>query len=106
MTGSFLFFGSPFWAGVGWWYPPPADEDSGARLLFAVEPEDAAVYLDGHLLGTASQITSEEPDGIPVAPGSHSVEVVRPGLPGASRHVEVEPGQNRTVEISLAAERS
>jgi hypothetical protein len=96
-SGEWIFFGAPFWGGLGWWYPdagpnveapdeyppdepeygpdgaiPPdaAPEDSDAdeqeadepenaaasdrgMLTFAIEPDDAAVYVDGHLLGTA-----------------------------------------------------
>ena len=97
---AFLFLGTPFWTGVGGWYPPEEGED-GAWLVFAVEPEDAAVYLDGRLLGVAAAIAEEAPEGVAVAPGPHTVEVVRPGLPGSSREIEIEPGQRQTVEISL-----
>jgi hypothetical protein len=112
----------PFWGGLGWWYSdcvagdvfpeyaPFDDEDpdageeapesAGSRLIFDVEPEDAVVYVDGRLLGTADQVGGSL-RGVPVEPGRHTLDVLRPGYRGWSKEIEIGPGATRSVGITL-----
>lgn len=143
-SGEWIFFGAPFWGGLGWWYPdagpyvgapdeyPPdereygpdgaiapdaAPEDSDAdeqdadepeipavsdraMMTFAVQPDDAVVYVDGHLLGTAEEV-GRTLRGVPVSPGTHTISVTRPGLPEWSSEVDLASGESRKVEVSL-----
>jgi PEGA domain len=143
-SGEWIFFGAPFWGGLGWWSPdagpyveapdeytpddreygpdgtvPPdsetdesdADEQDAeepevpeasdlAMLTFAVQPDDAAVYVDGHLLGTAEEV-GRTLRGVPVSPGTHTISVTGPGLREWSSEVEVATGESRKVEVSL-----
>ena len=76
---------------------PPA---GGSLLTFSVEPEDAAVYLDGHLLGTGEEV-ARTLRGVPVAPGRHEIAVTSPGLREWTSEIEIVPGESRKIEVSL-----
>ncbi len=71
-----------------------------AMLTFAVQPDDAAVYVDGHLLGTAEEV-GRTLRGVPVSPGTHTISVTRPGLREWSSEIDVASGESRKVEASL-----
>lgn len=73
------------------------------RIALKVEPEDASVYLDGRFLGTGRELAGLR-SGLIVDPGTHKIEVVRPGRESAERTVELESGQELEVEISLDSE--
>ncbi len=73
---------------------------NAARLRLDVSPDDASVYLDGNFLGTAREL-EQLSAGLVVAPGSHRVEVVRPGYQGEEVHFEGIPGQEVPVEVEL-----
>jgi hypothetical protein len=71
----------------------------GARsgsLRLRVTPADASVYVDGEFRGTAREVRSLE-----LRPGTHRIEVVRPGFATAQREVVVEGGQTRDLEVTL-----
>ncbi|MGH9441630.1 MAG: PEGA domain-containing protein [Thermoanaerobaculia bacterium] len=112
--GEWIFFGAPFWGGFGGWLDNPvaeplpeadetADSAETARLTFSVEPDDAVVYLDGHLLGTGDEV-GRTLRGVPVDPGSHTLDVQRPGYRAWSSDIELAPAETRNVEVSLDRE--
>lgn len=82
------------------------DEDRGGsdqqvgRLLLALWPPDAAIYLDGHFLGTAEEI-GRLSAGLVVEPGEHQLEVVRPGYGTIRRTVDVSAGDKTEVKFEL-----
>lgn len=75
------------------------DEKIG-RLRLTVLPEDSAVYLDGHFLGIAAEI-SRLHAGLIVEPGEHLVEVVHPSFDSQSHSIDVERGENIDLEVDL-----
>ncbi|MDA8016626.1 MAG: PEGA domain-containing protein [Thermoanaerobaculia bacterium] len=89
-------------AGEAWSSSSPtvaADADVG-RLYVSVLPADAAIYLDGHFLGTAAEI-GQLSAGIVVEPGDHVIELVRPGYETHRKEIVVPPGERTTVELEL-----
>jgi hypothetical protein len=88
--------------------PPPrlslrdgagADADRGATrgsLDLRVWPADASVYVDGEFRGTGRQVRTLE-----LTPGTHRVEVVRPGFPTFQREVEIRAGRNEDLQVTL-----
>ncbi|RMH19385.1 MAG: PEGA domain-containing protein [Acidobacteria bacterium] len=82
--------------------PPsrPATGDAPGRLLVAVEPADAAVYLDGHFLGAAEEL-GHVTSGLLISPGDHTVEVVRPGYRSVTRTIALEPGERFELALVL-----
>jgi hypothetical protein len=70
------------------------------RLMVAVAPADASVYLDGRFLGTARELAGLHA-GLMVDAGSHRLEVVRPGYASQSRDFSVDAGQEIDVDVSL-----
>ena len=79
--------------------PPPAA--SRGRILFKLEPPDAAVYVDDRFAGTAEELSTLS-RGLQIAPGPHRIVVSRPGFGTESTQVEVTAGQTENVEISLS----
>jgi hypothetical protein len=79
---------------------PPADrwagEASGGELRLEVHPRDASVYVDGEFRGTGREAAT-----LDLAPGTHQVEVVRPGYRTAEREVEVSPEGVAELDIDL-----
>jgi hypothetical protein len=82
--------------------PTPATPPALRRALLRleVEPADAAVYLDGEFLAHGAEL-SRLHGAIPVAEGSHRVEVVRPGYSAERQEIEVSAEQPLHVRISL-----
>lgn len=78
----------------------PPSGDSAARLRLDVTPDDASVYLDGNFLGTASELEGLSA-GLVVAPGSHKLEVVRPGYVAEDLDFEGTPGREVQLKVSL-----
>ena len=70
-------------------------------LRLDVEPSDASVYLDGRFVGTGNDL-SQMRGGLPVAPGSHRLAVVRPGHKAEETQFDVKAGQD--VKLSLQLE--
>ena len=73
------------------------------RLALDIQPDDASVYLDGRFLGTGRELASLRA-GLIVDPGTHMIEVVRPGREAATRHVQIVSGRETRIEVSLEAE--
>jgi hypothetical protein len=65
-------------------------------LALRVWPADASVYVDGEFRGTGRQLRTLEMD-----PGTHRVEVVRPGFPTFQREVEIRPGRTEDLQVTL-----
>jgi hypothetical protein len=93
--------------------PPAAAVASGAaprksegthgetgRLQFLIQPEDASVYLDGRLLGSAVELESLHA-GLIVGAGRHQVEVVRPGYAPEELEVFVESDGELDLRVEL-----
>jgi hypothetical protein len=87
-----------------WRTPGPSEGDaapaSQGRFRFEVEPDDAAVYLDDRYVGTAEELGGLS-RGLRVAPGRHTVTVVRPGYGTKTVEVEAKPGAAIDVVIEL-----
>ncbi len=73
---------------------------SGAHLRLSVEPEDASIYLDGQFIGTGSDISLLQA-GLPVAPGTHRLAVVRPGHRAVEKEFDVKAGGDIELDIEL-----
>ncbi len=71
------------------------------RVTLSITPTDASVYLDGHFLGVASEI-NERRTGILIDPGTHVLEVVRPGYTSREIEFEAESGKKIDLDVGLA----
>ncbi len=86
--------------------PPPASPGAGmvpktrARIVFRIQPGDAAVYLNDSFVGTGEELSTLA-RGMQVLPGQHTITVSRPGMKNEERTVVVGPGKSETVGISL-----
>ncbi len=83
--------------------PAPPEQRPALRtglLSLRVQPDDAAVYLDGEFLARADELRRLH-GAIPVASGRHTIEVVRPGFESASRTVDVGGSEPVRVEVEL-----
>jgi PEGA domain len=69
--------------------------DAG-RLQLDVRPADATIYVDGQFRGTAAVDSA-----LDLAPGRHTVEIVRPGYQTERRVVDVRIGEARSLSIAL-----
>jgi hypothetical protein len=65
-------------------------------LRMKVWPSDASVYVDGEFRGTARQVRS-----LDLGPGTHRIEVVRPGYATSQHEVDVRSGETRDLEVTL-----
>lgn len=74
-----------------------------ARLQVEVEPADAVVYLDGRLLGSGAELASLH-SALIVDPGTHRLEVIRPGHVAEVRAFEVAQGEDVALRIVLREE--
>jgi hypothetical protein len=73
----------------------PTDE-AASEVRLRVQPEDAAVYVDGELHGTARRLTT-----LRLSPGHHRFEIVRPGFRPAEREVTLGRGESVAVDVDL-----
>jgi hypothetical protein len=73
------------------------------RVLVQVTPEDAVLYLDGRFLGTARAIAKRGGE-FTVEPGTHDLEVIRPGHQSHRRRFEAERGEVIELDIKLQPE--
>jgi hypothetical protein len=83
------------WNAAGRSEGPAVPGDAG-RLKLRVQPADASVYVDGAFRGSG-----EEAAALPLPPGRHRVEVVRPGYRTVEREVEITPGGATELSIEL-----
>ncbi len=72
----------------------------GGHLRLSVEPQDASVYLDGQFVGTGTDLSLLH-TGLPVAPGTHRLAVVRPGHRAVEKSFEVKTGGDVELDIAL-----
>ncbi len=77
---------------------PPAVPSSMGRIAIVATPGDAAVYLDGHFVGTAAEI-AELSDGLIVESGDHMIEIIRPGY--ENQRVPVALAANERIDLQL-----
>jgi hypothetical protein len=76
-----------------------SDEAREAAVLrLEIEPQDAAVYLDGRLL------RGDAGGSIELAAGNHTIEVVRPGFQPEKREFQARAGDQLDLVIELRAE--
>ncbi|HQT94072.1 MAG TPA: hypothetical protein PK435_05520 [Thermoanaerobaculaceae bacterium] len=78
---------------------PTAAPDMGALRLHVV-PANAAVYLDGVLLGTGNEFARLQ-RGIAVTPGPHRIDVVAPGLAGKTLQFDAGAGKEQELSVTL-----
>lgn len=71
-----------------------------AKVTFAIEPSDAAIYVDGKLVGSAADL-AELGEPILLDAGDHVVEVLRPGYEGDRTEFVLESGESKTVTLKL-----
>ncbi|HXG90667.1 MAG TPA: PEGA domain-containing protein [Vicinamibacterales bacterium] len=77
---------------------PPPPRGSAAVLAIRVQPRDAAVLIDGERWQGS---VADGPLEIQVTPGPHRVEVQKDGYQSFSTTVEVRPGEQRSLNVSL-----
>lgn len=82
--------------------PMPASGGNVARLRIQVTPGDAAVYLDGRLLGTGEDLSARS-RGVRTTAGKHSIRVTRPEFKMKALDVEVVGG--KTIDVVIVLER-
>ena len=81
--------------------PPSAGgEDGIGRALLSVRPSDAAIYLNGHFLGTAEEVAGLR-SGLVIDPGSHVLEISRPGYETRRVELEVAAGEKLDLQVDL-----
>jgi PEGA domain len=73
----------------------PVPGDAG-RLRVDVRPPDSSIYVDGVFRGTARDL-----DGMPLPPGRHHIEIVRPGYRTLEQDVEIRSGEPTEVRADL-----
>jgi hypothetical protein len=66
----------------------------GGELRLSVRPGDAVIYVDGEFRGPGRHVRRLE-----LAPGRHSIEVIRPGFQTFERAVDVE--RDRPVDLDV-----
>jgi len=80
--------------------PAPRSALRGAALDLQISPANAAVYIDGELVGSAAELSRLE-RGLAVTPGQHRVEVVAPGRESKVVTVDVKEGERQQVVVQL-----
>ena len=93
-----LLLGSPCDLGVSW-VESCAPVDS-ALLIVEAAPEDAQVFLDGHLLGTAGQLAGQV---VVVSAGPHALTIVSPPAEPFTAQFTATPGIPTRIHVALAA---
>jgi len=74
------------------------EEARPTQLRLDVSPKDASVYVDGEFRGTAGLLTDRP---LALGPGTHRIEIVRPGLQAVSREVSLESGESEEISVVL-----
>ena len=77
-------------------YPSEAAPSDAAELQLLVVPEDASVWIDDEFRGVARDLAR-----IPLPPGRHRIEVVRPGFRTAAQDVDLRSGTATSLRIEL-----
>jgi hypothetical protein len=76
------------------------DMSGGGFLKMHISPSDAAIYLDGEFLATASEVTGMH-GAVPVPEGEHRIEIVRPGFATRKMTIHIESGKSADVSVDL-----
>jgi hypothetical protein len=74
---------------------------SDSLLYFEIEPEEAAVYVDGHFAGGARDLNSMN-EGFAIEAGVHHVTVTCPGYRESTLNVTAGAGKDARVKIRLS----
>ncbi|OFV81667.1 MAG: hypothetical protein A2Y78_00840 [Acidobacteria bacterium RBG_13_68_16] len=72
----------------------------GSALDLRITPSNAAVYIDGVLVGTGEELERLE-RGLAVAPGKHRIEVLAPGHASKTVDVEAKEGERQQIVVEL-----
>ncbi len=72
----------------------------GGALELRVTPANAAVYIDGTMVGTGQELGRLE-RGLAVPAGKHRIEVIAPGRTAKSVDVDVKEGERLQVVVDL-----
>ncbi len=83
-------------------YTRQEPSDDVGRVFLTVEPADAAIYLDGHFLGTGEEL-SQLSAGLLVTPGEHVLEAIHPSYDTETITFVVPPGDKVHLEVDLDA---
>ncbi len=70
-----------------------------------IEPEEAAVYVNGNFVAIAKEI-SRMKSSLSLPAGVHEIEVIHPDYPKMSLDVEVREGETVVVEVDLVEEKT
>jgi hypothetical protein len=71
-----------------------------AALDIDVNPSNAAIYIDGVLVGTGQELARLE-RGLAVTPGKHVIEVLAPGRASKTLEVEIKEGERQQIVVEL-----
>jgi|PersoiStandDraft_1058852.scaffolds.fasta_scaffold31725_1 hypothetical protein len=114
---SYGWTGPSYWG--GWWLPCDYDAGCGlvydseqedwtmveaegsASLVLAIDPPDSVIYLEDHFLAPGQEVIGAG-NGVPLAPGKHTITAARPGYQNKTVEIDVAPGESKQVELSLA----
>ncbi|MCG8461527.1 MAG: PEGA domain-containing protein, partial [Holophagales bacterium] len=86
--------------------PPRRPGDDGSlsgdvgRLHLEIWPADAAVYLDGHFLGTGEEVGGMSA-GLVVTPGRHQLQIIRPDHLPRDLDLDIDRGERLDLVIEL-----
>jgi hypothetical protein len=79
---------------------PEHGHGNGSYVHLRVRPADASVYIDGSFAGTAEELGALSA-GLLVTPGSHRLEVVRPGYQAESLDFDSTAGEDLDLKVEL-----
>ena len=97
----------PSYAAPGHTLPPPVVPDQvdlraqAGRVLLAVTPAEASIYIDGRFLGVGAELSAIE-KGLLMDPGEHTIQVFHPGHASHDQTFMVESGKQIDLQIELA----
>jgi len=84
---------------------PEASEPEAAALTtevhIAVEPGDAAIYVDGEFLGTGNDV-----EGFDLPAGKHRLEVVRPGHATFVKELDIAKQGKQELELKIVLKKT
>lgn len=85
--------------------PPPPEEPKSriSYIIFLVEPEDAAIWIDHSFVGVVRQFNGN-PTRAVVGAGKHQVELTRPGFQPYRMSVEVKPEETHKLRLEMLPE--
>jgi hypothetical protein len=84
--------------------PAPAVQPLAGALRVVGEPPFAEIYVDGAYVGTVAEI-GEAPDGLPLEPGAHQLDLQAPEHQPVDVAVRISPNRTTTYRVALVKER-